>query len=269
MTLEFMTLLLTLFILVTTLPVLPIHHHFKNKPPHLRHPPTPLALPILGHLHLLRPVVHHSFHQLSARYGPIFRLSLGSVPCVVVSTPELAKEVLKTHELTFSARKHSAPVKRLTYDSSFAFSPVGPYWNFIKKLCTYDLLGSRNLNHFLPIRTREFNSFLQLLMNKAMAGEAVNVTEELFRLTNNIISQMMLSIRCSETKGEADEARTLVREVTRVFGEFNVSDFVGFCRNLDLQGIGRKCEDIHRRYDAFAGEDYHEPGRTEEGEEEE
>ncbi|KAA8543931.1 hypothetical protein F0562_021892 [Nyssa sinensis] len=88
-------------------------------------------------------------------------------------------------------------------------------------------------------------------MKKAEAGEAVNVSEEIVKLTNNVISQMMLSIRCSGTKGEAKEARNLVHEVTRIFGEFNVSDFILMCRSLDLQGFGKRIEDIHERYDGL------------------
>ncbi|KAL0390168.1 UNVERIFIED_CONTAM: Licodione synthase [Sesamum calycinum] len=62
---------------------------------------------------------------------------------------------------------------------------------------------------------------------------------------------MMLSIRCSEKEGEAEAARTVIREVTQIFGEFDVSDIIWFCKNLDLQGIRRRSEDIQRRYDAL------------------
>ncbi|KAL0436535.1 UNVERIFIED_CONTAM: Licodione synthase [Sesamum radiatum] len=161
----------------------------------LSSPPGPLALPIIGHLHLLGPRLHQTFHDLSQRYGPLFQLHLGSIPCVVVSSPELAKEFLKTHELIFSSRKHSTAIDIVTYDSSFAFSPYGPYWKFIKKLCTYELLGARNLNHFQPIRTLEIKGFLEVLMRKGESGEDINVTEELVKLTSNVISHMMLSIR--------------------------------------------------------------------------
>ncbi|KAL6504952.1 hypothetical protein OROHE_023334 [Orobanche hederae] len=214
-------------------------------------PPGPFALPIIGHLHLLGPRLHQTFHDLSQRYGPLIQLHLGSVPCVVASTPDLAREFLKTHELIFSSRKHSTAIDIVTYDSSFAFSPYGPYWKFIKKLCTYELLGARNLGHFQPIRTMEVRSFLEILMKKGKMGKIVNVTEELVKLTSNVISHMMLSIRCSETKGEAEAARTVIREVTQIFGEFDVSDIIWFCKNFDLQGIRKRSEDIQRRYDAL------------------
>ncbi|KAF9669999.1 hypothetical protein SADUNF_Sadunf13G0022800 [Salix dunnii] len=214
-------------------------------------PPGPTPLPIIGHFHLLGPLIHHSFRDLCSSYGPLIYLRLGSVPCVVASTPELAKELLKTNDLTFSSRKHSLAIDHLTYSSSFAFSPYGPYWRFIKKMSTFEFLGNRALNQFLPVRRKELHQFLGVLHDKSKVCDSVNVTEELLKLSSNIISQIILSLRCSGTDNEAEGVRTLVREVTQMFGEFNVSDFFWFCRNLDFQGYRKKFEDVHRRYDAL------------------
>ncbi|MBA0573742.1 hypothetical protein Golob_001003, partial [Gossypium lobatum] len=178
-------------------------------------------------------------------------LRLGSVECVVVSNPELAKQLLKHHELTFSARKHTAAIDHLTYNSSFAFAPYGTYWKFIKKLSTFELLGNRTLGQFLPVRTKELHHFISILLDKSKSSETVNLTEELLKLTNNVISQMMMSIRCSGTGDQADGVRTLVREVTEIFGEFNVSDIIWFFKYIDVQGFRKRFLDIHSRYDSL------------------
>ncbi|KAJ9188948.1 hypothetical protein P3X46_000297 [Hevea brasiliensis] len=224
---------------------------FTRKQWHHQLPPSPMALPIIGHLHLLGPLIHHSFRDISSRYGPLIYLRLGSVSVVVASTPELAKELLKTHELTFSSRKHSIAIDRLTYNSSFAFASYGPYWKFIKKISTFELLGNRMLNQFLPIRKQELHHFLGVFYSKSKVGESVNITQELIKLSNNIISQMMLSMRSSDTNGESEIARTVVREVTQIFGEFNVSDFIWFCKNIDFQGFRKRIEDIYNKYDGL------------------
>nr|Q9XGT9.1 RecName: Full=Cytochrome P450 93B2; AltName: Full=Flavone synthase II; Short=FNSII [Gerbera hybrid cultivar]AAD39549.1 flavone synthase II [Gerbera hybrid cultivar] len=224
---------------------------YKRNQNHRRLPPSPPSFPIIGHLHHLGPLIHQSFHALSTRYGSLIHLRLGSVPCVVVSTPDLAKDFLKTNELAFSSRKHSLAIDHITYGVAFAFAPYGTYWKFIKKLFTVELLGTQNLSHFLPIRTHEIRELLRTLMVKSRAKERVNLTEELLKLTNNVISQMMMSIRCSGTNSEADEAKNLVREVTKIFGQFNVSDFIWFCKNIDLQGFKKRYEGTHRRYDAL------------------
>ncbi|KAL8208421.1 hypothetical protein R6Q57_007833 [Mikania cordata] len=216
-----------------------------------RLPPSPPSLPIIGHLHHLGPLVHQSLHDLSTRYGPLMHIRLGSVSCVIASTPDLAQDLLKANDLTFSYRKHTLAIDHVTYGVGFAFAPYGPYWKFIKKLSTLELLSNQNLGGFLPIRTQETHDLLQTLMVKCRQKERVNMTEELLKLTNNVISQMMMSIRCSGTDSEADEAKVIVREVTKIFGEFNVSDFIWFCKNIDLQGFKKRYEEIRARYDAL------------------
>ncbi|KAJ4842282.1 hypothetical protein Tsubulata_023807, partial [Turnera subulata] len=231
-------------------------HALRRKRKQYLHPlpPGPIALPIIGHLHLLGPLIHHTFRDFSSLYGPLIHLKLGYVSCVVASTPELAQELLKTHELTFSSRKHSLAIDRLTYHSSFAFAPYGPYWKFIKKMSAFELLSNRMLTQSVPIRTNELHRFLQDLYCKSKVGETVNVTQELIKLSNNIISRMMLGIRSSGTDSQSEVARTVVRQVTQIFGEFNVSDYIWFCKNLDLQGFRKRIEDIHCRYDGLLEE---------------
>ncbi|PWA61272.1 flavone synthase II [Artemisia annua] len=216
-----------------------------------RLPPSPPSLPIIGHLHHLGPLIHQSFHNLSTRYGPLIYLRLGSVPCVVVSTPELASDFLKTNDLAFGSRPQSSAIKHITYGVAFAFARSGPYWSFIKKMATVELLGNQNLDHFLPIRSLEIQELLQTLMEKAKRQESVNLTQELFKLTNNVICQMVMGMRCSGTKGEADEVKNLVGEIVKIFGEFNVSDFIWFCKNIDFQGFKKRYEGTHKRYDAL------------------
>ncbi|KAK9200268.1 hypothetical protein WN944_015465 [Citrus x changshan-huyou] len=216
-----------------------------------RLPPRPWALPIVGHLHLLGPSLHHSFHKLSTRYGPLMSIRIGSVLGVVTSSPDVTKELLKTNDVTFAARNSSAAIECLTYNSSFAFAPNGPYWQFMKKLTTVELLGSRTLLQFLPIRTNELHELIRFLFEKSKSGGSVNITDELLKFTNNIISQMMLSIRCSGKGGQAEECRTLAREVTEIFGEFNISDIIWIFKIFDIQGFRRRFKDIHRRFDSL------------------
>jgi hypothetical protein len=225
----------------------------KEKSHHLPpHPPSPPAIPIIGHLHLLKPLIHHAFRDLSNKYGPLISLRLGSARFIVVNTPTLAKEVLKTNEVAYSHRKMNIAINMVVYDdATFAFAPYGSYWKFIKKLSTTELLGNRTIGQFQPIRTQELHQFVQTLTYKSKAEESVNLTQALVKLSNNIISRMMLSMETSGTDNQAEQARTLVREVTQIFGEFNISDFIGFCKNFDIQGFKKRASDIHKRYDAL------------------
>ncbi|XP_016196098.1 uncharacterized protein LOC107637173 [Arachis ipaensis] len=91
--------------------------------------PNPLSpksrLPLVGHLHLLDPLIHHSLIRLSKRHGPIFSLYFGSMPTEVASSFELLKLFLQTHEVTsFNTRFQTSVIRRLTCDNSVAMIPL-------------------------------------------------------------------------------------------------------------------------------------------------
>lgn len=77
------------------------------------------------------------------------------------------------------------------------------------------------------------------------------MTNELLKISSNVICQMMMGIGYSLNRSDAEEVKNLVREVTKIFGEFNVSDFIWFCKKLDLQGFKKRYEDIRTRYDVL------------------
>ncbi|XVE61225.1 hypothetical protein DITRI_Ditri06bG0022400 [Diplodiscus trichospermus] len=219
----------------------------RGKP---RLPPSPRALPVIGHMHLLGPIPHQAFNKLSNRYGPLIYFYIGSKPCLLVSSPELAKDVYKNHETTFLNRPRSANLDYLTYGTSdMATAPYGPLWKYMKKLCMSELLGTRTLDQFLPVRREEMKRFVEIIQEKAEAGNAVDVGVELMRLTNNIISRMMLSKRCSDKEDDANDVQTLVKEMNNLGTKFNLSDLICFCKNLDLQGFRKRLKDARERYD--------------------
>ncbi|XP_050209069.1 cytochrome P450 93A3-like [Mercurialis annua] len=215
-------------------------------------PPSPISLPIIGHLHLLRPIPHQALHKLSQRFGPLFHLSFGSIPCLVVSSPEMAKEFLKTHELSFCNRPSTVAVRCLTYGASgFSFAPYGPYWRFMKQICMTQLLGGQTLDRFLELRRQEIDIFLKLMLRKSYEVQEVNLGEELMTLSNNIISRMTMSKRCSTSENEAGDVRKLIEEVGVLTGKFNFQDYIWFCKNIDVQGFGKRIKKVQVKLDAM------------------
>ncbi|XP_059281633.1 cytochrome P450 93A3-like [Lycium ferocissimum] len=161
----------------------------------------------------------------------------------------MAKEVLKTHQ-TFLNRPQTSVVDYLTYGSQdFSFAPYGLYWKFMKNICMNELLGARTLDMLLPVRRDEIKCFIELLLQKAKIGEAIDIEAELLRVSNNVISRMIMSERCSEDNREAGSIRKLVHDIAELTGKFNLSDYIWFCKNLDLQGFGKRTKDVHKRFD--------------------
>ncbi|KAI3460199.1 hypothetical protein Pfo_016862 [Paulownia fortunei] len=71
-------------------------------------PPGPYPFPIIGNILQLGLNPHQSLAKLSKTYGPLMSLQLGSIYTVVVSSPEIAKEVLQKHDQVFSGRTIAA-----------------------------------------------------------------------------------------------------------------------------------------------------------------
>lgn len=240
--------LLFLIWFITILFLRAILSNSRGKKPHL--PPTPRALPVIGHMHLLGPIPHQALNKLSDRFGPLVYFYIGSKPCLLVSSQETAKEVFKNHETTFLNRPKMANLDYLTYGTAdMAMAPYGPLWKYMKKLCMSELLGTRTLDQLLPVRREEMTRFVRLIQDKAETGEALDVGVELMRLTNNIISRMLLSKRCSDKEDEANEVQTIVKEMNKLGTKFNLSDLLWFCKNLDLQGFRKRLKDVRDRYD--------------------
>ncbi|XWS60935.1 hypothetical protein CRYUN_Cryun07bG0081500 [Craigia yunnanensis] len=73
-------------------------------------PPGPRALPIIGNLHMLGKLPLQALHQLVKIYGPMMLTRLGTVPTVVVSSPQVSELMLKTHDAIFRKQaKTSSP----------------------------------------------------------------------------------------------------------------------------------------------------------------
>ncbi|EXC01465.1 Licodione synthase [Morus notabilis] len=243
--LEFLSLPLLVLLPLAFMVIIPNVFHHRRR--HL--PPSPIAMPLIGHFHLLSPVLHASFRDLSLRWGPIYSIRLGALPCVVVSSPELGRELLMTNELSFTSRIEAFAISRLTYATSTAFNPYDATFKFIHRLTMNEFLGNRPVSAHAPLRARELRRFLRVLAEKSERGEASNLTEELQNLTYAVILQMVCGVDRSLV--EDPEAKTAVYGMLTIFGNFSVSDFVWILRWLDLQGSWKRTEKIFRKFDVL------------------
>ncbi|CAN1303637.1 Cytochrome P450 93A3 [Linum perenne] len=198
-------------------------------------------------MHHLSPSLCHSLHKLSTLHGPLVYFRIGSKSCILASTPELAKEILKTHEPIFLNRPKISNLHYLTYGGAdFATIYYGPYWKFMKQMVMNQILGTRTLDRFLPVRVEELNRFLNRALQKSKSGELMDVGGELIRLTNNVISRMM-------DEEEAEEVRELVKEMSVLGRQFNLSDTFWFVKMIgwDVQGFEKRLKDVRDRYDVM------------------
>ncbi|KAK1270872.1 hypothetical protein QJS04_geneDACA004271 [Acorus gramineus] len=119
-------------ILLLSIPLFFLRRSLTKKP---NLPPSPLKLPIIGHLHLIDPSPHQSLHDLSKKYGPLMHLQLGQVPTLIVSSPQYAEEILKTQDKIFGSRPALKVPRLLLYGTrDIAFAPYGEFWRHIRRV---------------------------------------------------------------------------------------------------------------------------------------
>jgi cytochrome P450 len=215
-----------------------------------RLPPGPTGLPLVGSLLSLDPELHVYFARLADRYGPIFSIRLGSKLGVVVTSPSLAREVLREQDLAFSGRDVPDAARSISYGGgqNIVWNPVGPTWRLLRRVCVREMLGPSGLENVHGLRAREFRAALAHL--RGVAGP-VDVGAQMFLTTMNVITGTLWG---GSVGGESERAevgrefRSLVAEITEMLGAPNVSDFFPALARLDLQGIRAKSDVLKERF---------------------
>ncbi|KAH7512430.1 3,9-dihydroxypterocarpan 6A-monooxygenase [Ziziphus jujuba] len=232
------------YLLLTFITAFLFHSFIKThlKPnPVLKAPPSPQALPIIGHLHLIGSVLPRSFQTLARLHGPLMQLRLGASSCVVVSNSNVAKEIFKTQELNFLSRPEFGSSEYFIYRGSrFVTAQYGDYWRFMKKLCMTRLLAVPQLDRSIKIREQEVVKLYERVKARSQEGKPCDLSSELTTLTNNTICRMAVSTRCSGSDNQAEKIKNWVKECLMLAGKLSAGDILGPLRFLDLSGNGKK-----------------------------
>lgn len=212
----------------------------------LPYPPGPKGLPIIGNMMMMGHLTHRGLAEQAKKYGGLFHLRLGVLHMMVVSTPEMARQVLQVQDGVFSNRPANVAISYLTYDrADMAFANYGPFWRQMRKVCVVKLFSRRRAESWASVR-EEVDDTVRTVAAKI--GSPVNIRELVFALTRNITYKAAFG---SSSRGGQDEFVEILQEFSKLFGAFNIADFIPWLGWLHAQAFTRRMEKARRALDVF------------------
>ncbi|KAJ3675466.1 hypothetical protein LUZ60_004508 [Juncus effusus] len=194
----------------------------KAQKPTLKLPPGPRPLPLIGNLHnLIGSLPHHVMRDLSKQYGPLMLLQMGEIPIVVLSSPEVVREVMKNHDLAFASR----PITPSTYTTSYGgkgllLPPYTEYWRQMRKICITELLSMKRVQSFRSMREEEVGNLIEHISLCSSQSQVVNLSKEMARMVNDVAARVIIGSKCTSQ----DTFLHALDVVVELMAGFNLAD---------------------------------------------
>ncbi|KAI3942606.1 hypothetical protein MKW92_043293 [Papaver armeniacum] len=176
----------------------------------------------LGHL------PHRTLGDLTKQYGPLMHLQLGEVSTMVVSSPKVAEQFMKTHDLIFADRPQILATEVLSSGFGVSFSPYGSYWRQMRKLLMLELLSSKRVQSFRYIREEEVTNLIQRF--SLVLGSSTNFSERIFSCITDITSRAAFGKKCKDKESFV----SCMHEIVKLAGGFDICDMFPSVKFLRL-----------------------------------
>lgn len=116
----------------------------------------------------------------------------------------------------------------------------------MRKLCVMKLFSRKRAESWASVRD-EVDRAVRAAASVS-PGSAVNIGELVFNLTKNITFRAAFG---SQSHEEQDEFISILQEFSKLFGAFNIGDFIPWLRLMDLQGINKRLKKARLSLDKF------------------
>ncbi|XP_010432189.1 PREDICTED: cytochrome P450 84A1-like [Camelina sativa] len=215
----------------------------RRRPPF---PPGPRGWPIIGNMFMMDQLTHRGLANLAKKYGGLCHLRMGFLHMYAVSSPDVARQVLQVQDSVFSNRPATIAISYLTYDrADMAFAHYGPFWRQMRKVCVMKVFSRKRAESWASVRDEVDKMVRSVSCN---VGNSINVGEQIFALTRNITYRAAFGSACENGQ---DEFIRILQEFSKLFGAFNVADFIPYFGWIDPQGINKRLVKARNDLDGF------------------
>ncbi|KAK2425756.1 geraniol 8-hydroxylase [Trifolium repens] len=184
---------------------------------------------------------HKALAKLAKTYGPILSLKLGQVTTIVVSSADMAKEILQTHDSLLSDRTVPHALTAFNHDQfGVGFLPLSPLWREMRRVCKNQLFSNKSLDANQYLRRHKIDELINYVSQCSLKGEAIDIGSVAFKTSINLLSNTIFSIdfaNISAGTNDNKENKDLVINMAKTVGVPNMSDFFPLLRLIDPQGI--------------------------------
>jgi len=172
-------------------------------------------------------------------------LRLGELPVVVASSPDAAREVMRTHDAAFATRPRTATLRELTRDGlGVAFAPHGEHWRLLRKLCVTELLSARRVRSLRRGREAEAAS---LVASVASASSSLSKPVNVSALLATYVTDAVVRAVVGGQIRDRDAFLEKLDEGVRVAAGFSLADVFPSSRLARaFSGAARAAEAHHR-----------------------
>ncbi|KAL1208321.1 Cytochrome P450 83A1 [Cardamine amara subsp. amara] len=207
----------------------------KPKTKRYKLPPGPSGLPVIGNLHQLESVNPQRFFAgWAKKYGPILSYKIGKRTMVVISSAELAKELLKTQDVNFADRPPHRGQEVISYGRrDMGMCHFTPYYREIRKMGMNHIFSPTRVATFKHVREEEARRMMDKINKASEISEAVDLSELMLTFTNSVVCRQAFGKKYNEDGEEMKRFIKILYGTQSVLGKIFFSDFFPFTRFLD------------------------------------
>ena len=205
-------------------------------------PPGPHPFPIIGNILELGKLPHQEIAKLSKTYGPLMTLKLGSITTIVISSPNMAKEVLQKNDQAFSSR--TIPNMAHVFDHhklSMDWIPTNAKLKNLRKASATQIFATKPLDATQALRQTKVQELLDHVNQSCESGAPIDIGQLVFTTVLNSISNTFFSMDLAQYDSNlSQEFRDLACGVAEEAGRPNIADYFPALRLIDPQGVRKR-----------------------------